>query len=438
MSDAGSMSLPPEARESAAEAAPVQAPPIQAAVRPAAPSVPRRFRNYLALDDFEKAARRMLPRMIYGYVSGAVETGSGVRQARQAYADLALVPRTLMDVAGRQQTRDLFGTSYASPFGIAPLGGAAMVAYRADIELASAARATQVPMILSASSLIKLEEVHRENPDAWFQAYLAGHQPRIDAMIDRVAAAGFGTLVVTADTPVPGNRENNTRSGFSMPLRITPKVALDSALHPRWLLGTVGRTFLRHGVPHFENMDAAQGPPMFSRDFVRNMNSRDQLAWRHVEAIRRRWKGKLVVKGLLAAADVAMAREVGADGVIVSNHGGRQLDYALAPIEALQDARAEARGMTLMVDGGIRRGTDVLKALALGADFVFLGRPFLYAASLGGSEGVQHAIRLLAEEIHRDMALMGLRTLAELTPDMVRSTHMRRREPACAEREEPR
>jgi L-lactate dehydrogenase (cytochrome) len=205
-----------------------------------------------------------------------------------------------------------------------------------------------------------------------------------------------------------------------MPLRVTPKVALDSVLHPRWLIGTVGRTFLHHGVPHFENMDAAQGPPMFSRDFVRNMNSRDQLAWCHVEAIRHRWKGKLVVKGLLAAADVRKARQIGVDGVIISNHGGRQLDCALAPIRALPELRAEAQEMTVMLDGGIRRGTDVLKALALGADFVFLGRPFLYAASLGGTEGVLHAIRLLSEEIHRDMALMGLRTLDELTPDMVR------------------
>lgn len=419
MSEAGhSMMASPEVQQAAPESA-----AVQAAVRTAPRSVPRRFRNYLALDDFERAAERYLPRMIYGYVSGAVETGAGLREARQAYADLALVPRTLMDVAGRTQVRELFGRPYASPVGIAPLGGAAMVAYRADLALAAAARSAHIPMILSASSLIKLEDVYRENPDAWFQAYLAGHQPRIDAMIDRVAAAGFGTLVVTADTPVPGNRENNVRSGFSMPLRVTPKVALDSLLHPRWLVGTVGRTFLNHGVPHFENMDSTQGPPMLSRDFVRNMNSRDQLAWCHVEAIRRRWKGKLVIKGLLAASDVRTARQLGADGVIISNHGGRQLDCAMAPIRALPEIRAEAEGMAVMIDGGIRRGTDVIKALALGADFVFLGRPFLYAASLGGSEGVQHAIRLLYDEIHRDMALMGLRTLNELTPDMVRPIH---------------
>jgi L-lactate dehydrogenase (cytochrome) len=390
-----------------------------------APTVPRRLRDYLALDDFERAARRRLPRMIYGYVAGAVETGAGFRAARAAYADVALVPRTLMDVAGRTQTRELFGRQYASPFGISPLGGAAMVAYRADLQLAAAARTANLPMILSASSLIRLEDVQRENPDAWFQAYLAGHQPRIDAMTARVAAAGFETLVVTADTPVPGNREHNTRSGFSMPLRVTPRVALDSALHPRWLLGTVARTWLKHGVPHFENMDATQGPPMLSRDFVRNMNSRDQLAWRHIEEIRRRWTGRLVVKGLLSADDVRKARETGADGVIVSNHGGRQLDCTVAPLQVLPEIKAAAQGLTVMLDGGIRRGTDVLKALALGADFVFLGRPFLYAAAIAGQEGILHVMRLLSEEIHRDMALMGLNTLGELDSGMVRSAPVR-------------
>lgn len=386
----------------------------------AASTAPRRFRNFLALDDFERAARRRLPRMIYGFVSGAVETGAGLHGANEAFAELALVPRTLMDVSGRTQLRTLFGRQYASPFGISPLGGAAMVAYRADLEFAAAARTANLPMIMSASSLIRLEDVRREYPHAWFQAYLAGDQPRIDAMVERVANAGFDTLVVTADTPVPGNRENNVRSGFSMPLRVTPKVALDSVLHPRWLVGTVARTFLKHGEPHFENMDAVQGPPMFSREFVRNMSSRDQLAWHHIEAIRRRWQGRLVVKGLLAPGDVRRARETGVDGVIVSNHGGRQLDCAIAPLHVLPEIIVEAQGMAVMVDGGVRRGTDVIKALALGADFVFLGRPFLYAAAIGGAEGVRHAIRLLAAEIHCDMALMGLRTLDELRPDMVR------------------
>ena len=179
-----------------------------------------------------------------------------------------------------------------------PLGGAAFVAYRGDLVLAEAARRMGVPMILSASALISLEDVIARNPDAWFQAYLAGDQVRIDRLVDRVRTAGYRTLVVTADTPVLGNREHNIRSGFSMPIRVTPKVAVQSALHPRWLLGVVARTYWRHGAPHFENTEAERGPPMMSRA-LRNTTARDKLSWRHLEAIRRRWTGNLLVKGLL-------------------------------------------------------------------------------------------------------------------------------------------
>jgi L-lactate dehydrogenase (cytochrome) len=376
--------------------------------------------DFLGLDDFEVAARRHLPRMIHGYVSGAVETGSALANARAGYQRLALVPRTMMDVSGRQQDCELFGRRYNSPFGVAPLGGAAMVAYRGDLALADAAEAMGVPMIISAASLIPLEEVRRDRPNTWFQAYLPGDQARIDAMVDRVAAAGFDTLVVTADTPVPGNRENNIRSGFSMPLKITTNTVLDSALHPRWLLGVMARTFYRHGPPHFENMDATRGPAMLSQTAVRSMGARDQLNWGHVAEIRRRWAGKLVVKGLLSAEDVRKARDCGCDGVIVSNHGGRQLDHAVAPIQMLPEIVDAVGPMPVMIDGGIRRGTDVIKALALGASFVFLGRPFLYAAFLGGQPAVQHAMTLLSTEIDRNMALMGLRGLSELHPHCVR------------------
>ena len=376
--------------------------------------------HFLGLDDFEVAARRHLPRMIHGYVSGAVETGSAMANARAGYQRLALVTRPMMDVSGRQQGCELFGRQYNAPFGIAPLGGAAMVAYRGDLALADAAQAMGVPMIMSASSLIPLEEVRRDRPNTWFQAYLPGDQTRIDAMVDRVAAAGIDTLVVTADTPVPGNRENNIRSGFSMPLKITANTVLDSALHPRWLLGVMARTFYRHGPPHFENMDATRGPAMLSQTAVRSMGARDQLSWGHVAEIRRRWAGRLVIKGLLSVEDARKARDCGCDGVIVSNHGGRQLDHAVAPIQMSPEIVDAVGPMPVMIDGGIRRGTDVIKALAQGASFVFLGRPFLYAAFLGGAPAVQHAITLLATEVDRDMALMGLRDLSELSRDCLR------------------
>jgi L-lactate dehydrogenase (cytochrome) len=383
-------------------------------------AVPRPLRRYLALDDFEATARRRLPKFIYGYISGGAETDAAVADNRRAFDEYGFVPRVLNDVSGRGQSTTLFGKSYASPFGIPPMGSAALCAYRGDAVLARAAAAINVPMILSASSLIRLEDIRRENPAAWYQAYLAGDVSRIEPLVDRVAAAGYDTFVVTADVPVPPNRENNIRNGFRVPIDITPRVAWDTISHPHWLFGTWARTLLNHGMPHFENMDARRGPPVLAKNLMRNIGKRDQLAWKHVELIRKRWQGKLVVKGLIAPADARIARESGVDGVIVSNHGGRQLDYTLSSLRTLPEIAAEAGGMTVMLDGGIRRGTDVLKALALGAQFVFIGRPFLYAAVVAGEPGVRRALTLLRDEIDRDMALLGIRSIGEMTSELVR------------------
>ena len=330
------------------------------------------------------------------------------------------MPRVLRDVSGRDQTTTLFGKTYAAPFGIPPMGSAALCAYRGDVVLTRAAAAINVPMCLSASSLITLEDVRRENPAAWYQAYLAGDDARIEPLVDRVAAAGYDTFVVTADVPVPPNRENNIRNGFQVPLAITPRVAWDTATHPHWLFGTWARTVMNYGMPHFENMDAQRGPPVLAKNLMRNIGKRDQLAWKHVELIRKRWKGKLVVKGLIAPADARIARDSGVDGVIVSNHGGRQLDGTVSSLRTLPEIAADAGAMTVMLDGGIRRGTDVLKALALGAKFVFIGRPLLYAAVVGGEAGVQRALTLLRDEIDRDMALLGIRNIGEISSDLVR------------------
>jgi L-lactate dehydrogenase (cytochrome) len=384
-----------------------------------ADATPYRFRDLLALDDFERHARRLLPNMVFQYVAGAVETGAAMRTSREAYAKYSFLPRMMVDTSARNASVTLFGKNYSAPFGIPPLGGSAFVAYRGDIVFAEAAAQMNVPMILSASALIKLEDVIARNKDAWFQAYLPGDQSRIDRLVDRVAAAGYGTLVVTADTPILGNREHNIRSGFSMPMRVTPKVAWQSALHPRWLFGTVARTFLLHGVPHFENTEAERGPPMLSQNVVRNSIARDKLSWRNLEAIRRRWKGILLVKGLQAPADAVLAHECGAEGIVLSNHGGRQLDYSAAPLDVLPEIAAAKGAMKVIIDSGIRRGTDVLKAIALGADFVFVGRPFLYAAAIGGVPAVLHAIGILKAEIDRDMALLGVNRLSELTPDFL-------------------
>src|ERR1700692_2401405 len=396
----------------------ISAPP--STVTRAQSAVPRALKRYLALDDFEPVARRRLPKFLYGYIAGGAESDAAVRDNRQAFEEYGFVPRVLNDVSGREQTTKLCGKTYAAPFGIPPMGSAALCAYRGDVVLTRAAAAMNVPMILSASSLIRLEDVRRENPAAWYQAYLAGDVARIEPLVDRVADAGYDTFVVTADVPVPPNRENNIRNGFKVPLAITPQVAWDTVTHPHWLFGTWARTVLNHGMPHFENMDAWRGPPVLAKSLMRNIGRRDQLAWKHVERIRKRWKGKLVVKGLIAPADARIARESGVDGVLVSNHGGRQLDYTVSSLRTLPEIAAEAGGMTVMLDGGIRRGTDVLKALALGAQFVFIGRPFLYAAVVAGEPGVRRALTLLRDEVDRDMALLGIRSIGEMTSELVR------------------
>jgi L-lactate dehydrogenase (cytochrome) len=226
-----------------------------------------------------------------------------------------------------------------------------------------------------------------------------------------VARAGFETLVLTVDTAVGANRENNVRNGFSTPLKPSLRLAFDGLVRPGWLLGTAARTVLRHGVPHFENSYATRGAPILSRNVLRDFGLRDHLSWEHVDLIRRAWRGRLVLKGVLAPEDARRAREAGVDGVIVSNHGGRQLDGAVSPLRVLPDIAAEAGGMAVMMDGGVRRGNDVLKALALGADFVFVGRPFLYAAAIGGETGVLRAIGILSEEVDRNMALLGITSL---------------------------
>ena len=394
--------------------------PPPATVQRAESAVPLSLRKYLSLDDFEVEARRRLPKFLYGYIAGAVETDAALADNRRAFAEYGFVPRVLNDVSGRNQTTTLFGKTYAAPFGIPPMGSAALCAYRGDVVLTRAAAAMNVPMCLSASSLITLEDVRGENPAAWYQAYLAGDASRIEPLVDRVAAAGYDTFVVTADVPVSSNRENNIRNGFQVPLAITPKLAWDIATHPHWLFGVWARTLANYGMPHFENMDAVRGPPVLAKSLMRNIGKRDQLAWKHVELIRKRWNGKLVIKGLIAPADARIARESGVDGVIVSNHGGRQLDGTVSALRTLPEIARDAGGMTVMLDGGIRRGTDVLKALALGAQFVFVGRPLLYAAMVGGEAGVQRALGLLRDEVDRDMALLGIRSIGEITPELVR------------------
>ncbi|WP_186258287.1 alpha-hydroxy acid oxidase [Burkholderia gladioli] len=376
--------------------------------------------RYLSLDDFELAAKRHLPRPIFGYIAGAAERNASLDDNQRVYAEYRFITRVLRDVSKRSQSTTLFGHTWSAPFGIAPMGISALSAYRGDLVLAQAARRADIPMIMSGSSLIPLETVASAAPRTWFQAYLPGEADKIHALVERVERAGYETLVLTVDTAVLANRENNVRAGFSTPLKPSLRLAMDGITHPRWLFGTALKTLVRHGMPHFENSYATRGAPIFSRRVARDFGAKDHLNWEHVEQIRRQWKGRLIIKGLLAADDASMASDRGVDGVIVSNHGGRQLDGAVAPLRVLPEIAAAVRGrIPVMIDGGIRRGTDVLKALALGADFVFVGRPFNYAAAVAGEPGVDHAIAILHAEVQRNLGLLGLNALDELGPHML-------------------
>jgi L-lactate dehydrogenase (cytochrome) len=378
------------------------------------------LRKILSLDDFEHAARGHLPRPVFAYIAGAVEDYVSYRDNRAAFEQLGLVPRVLVDVSGVSTEAELFGHRYAAPFGVAPMGISALSAYRGDLVQAHAAQAANIPMIMSATSLIRMEDVCAACPGTWFQAYMPA-PAKVPALVDRVAAAGFETLVVTVDVSVLSNRENQVRAGFHTPLRPSLSLLWQGMTHPRWSIGTFLRTIVRHGVPHFENSQAERGAPIIARDVERDFTARDAFDWGELEKVRRRWTGRLILKGVMSAEDARIARGAGVEGIIVSNHGGRQLDGAVSPIRVLPEiVEAAGEGITVMMDSGVRRGTDVLKALALGAKFVFVGRPFNFAASVAGEAGVAHAIELLRGEVRRNMALLGVTRLGELGPRYLR------------------
>lgn len=375
---------------------------------------PRRLRSILALEDFYPAARSRLPRPIFGYVSGGAETNASLRGNRAVFDEVAFIPTALTDTSERSLKTTLFGRTYAAPFGFAPMGGTSLGGYQGDLVLARVAGEAGLPMIVSGACLTPLERVREAGSTTWFQAYVPGDEAFIQTLLDRVERAGYDTLVVTVDVQVGANRENNVRSGYNAPLRPTLRLAWDCLIRPRWLVGNFLRTLLTQGMPHFENM----GPrvPLISGTAIRARGRRDKFTWQHLELIRRLWKGRLILKGVLDKEVARTARSSGVDGIIVSNHGGRQLDGAVAPLRVLPEIVSVAGDMPVMMDGGIRRGTDVLKAIALGAKFVFVGRPLLYAVTVGGAAGVRHAVRLLSEEIDRDMALLGVARLSGMGP----------------------
>lgn len=376
----------------------------------------------LSVADFERRAKKVLPRCVYGFVRGGTEDEQSLRANRQAFDDLGFLPRGLNVVDQRDISTELWGRRYAMPLGIAPTGVCGLVRHECDLELARAARQARVPFIISGSSSVPMERLQEETRDNWYQAYFPGDRTRISRILERLSAAKIEVLVVTIDTCVAANRENNARLDFIIPFRMTPRLLLDGALHPRWSLGVFLKTLRANGVPRFANLYEEIGPPITQEPAHGFRTGRDRLSWDDMAWLRGQWKGRLVLKGVMHPQDARKAEKLGADGIIVSNHGGRQLDGTIAPLAALPAIIDAVSGtFPVMIDGGFRRGTDVLKAIALGARLVFVGRATLYGAAVAGESGARRVLSILSSELDRNMALLGCAQLSEVGKDLLRT-----------------
>ena len=391
------------------------------------------------LDDLRVLAKKRVPKLVYDFIEGGVEDEDGLRRNEDAFACRSLVPRYMVDISTTDQSVELFGRTWSSPYGIAPTGGIGNYRRGGDLMLLRAARDANIPFIMSGAATLSMEAMAREAPEhGWYQMYTAKDRSISEDMIRRAADAGIPALVVTVDVPVHSNRERNRRNpalvvtvdvpvhsnrernrrnGFGRPLRLTLRTKLDTLRHPAWL-----KDYMRHGFAMLENWQpyAPEGATALQvGDFVATQMP-TSLTWADIERFRALWPRTLILKGVMRADDALRAAEAGVDGLMVSNHGARQLDRAPSPLEVLPalDAAVGDR-MVLMLDGGVRRGADILIALASGAKFVFLGRPTLYGAVAGGAAGAVKAVDILRDEINTVMAQIGCPSLDQLGPDFL-------------------
>ena len=373
------------------------------------------------IDDMRRAARRRLPKIAFDFIEGGVEGETCLARNEEAFRRHRLLPRYLLDVSVRSQSTSLFGRTYDSPFGICPTGTAGLWRTGADNMLAEAAKAANIPFLLSCSSTDSIEStVGRAPGNMWFQLYGCRDRAIGRQMVERVRDLGVETLVITVDVPVAPRRERNMRNGFTRPLRMRAATVIDGLRRPAWLIG-----YLRAGggTPRMMNW-ATYAKPDATNDEVADVfagqTPASDHAWQDIEEYRRLWPGKLVLKGILHPEDAVRAAALGVDGIIVSNHGGRQLDLAPSPIEVLPAIRAAVGpAMVLMVDSGARRGSDIIVALCLGAQFVFFGRPTLYGVAAYGRPGAEKVIDIFRREIDINLAQLGCTGIADLGPHVL-------------------
>lgn len=366
----------------------------------------------LSIEDLKSRARAYLPRVIYDYLEGGTDDEEALGENHHRLRRLKLRPRYLIDVSSRSQAVTLFGQSYASPIGISPMGMLSMIRNDGDLVLAKVAAASGIPFILSGASNVSIERIAEQAPGSWLQFYPCRQLAMERDLLNRAASAGMATLVVTVDVPVLSKRERNIRSGWVRPYKPSLAVVLESLRHPAWVA-----RYLRHGLPMMENFLPYAPPGTGARALTSFYAAQVPTLqhWPMIERLREQWKGKLVLKGILAAEDASLAAAAGVDGVIVSNHGGRQLDRGMAAIDALPEVvAAVGHKMVVMFDSGIRRGSDIAVALTLGAKMCFMGRGAAYGLAAFGAPGAQRAVDILKSELDLALGQLGCPSVTEL------------------------
>ena len=366
----------------------------------------------IRVEDYRLLARRRLPRMVFDYLDGGAEDEKGLRHNRAVFDRWRFVPQRLVDVSSRSLETRFGGRILPMPLAIAPTGLNALFWPQGDAVLAGAAARAGIPFILSTASTMSIEDVARRcDGDRWFQLYIL-HSDHADEMVARALAADYSTLVITTDVGVNGYRERDLRNRFGLPVRYTLRTLFDGATHPRWSLD-----LLRHGMPALANFVSADAANVEVQAALMSRQMDASFDWEALARLRDRWPRTLLVKGLLNPQDAKRAVELGADGVILSNHGGRQLDHAVSPMEVLSRTVAVVPDSPVLIDSGFRRGSDVVKALALGAGIVLIGRATLYGLAACGGRGVDDVLRMIRDEIDRTLAQIGCPSVAALSSD---------------------
>ena len=374
--------------------------------------------NAVSIEDLRLKAKRKLPRCIFDFYDGGAEDELTLNANRQSFQNVMLTPRILRGVDKVDTRVDMLGETCGLPIAIAPTGALGYGKHGADLAIAKAAAAKGLIYTLSSSATTSIEHIAREAPGRhWFQAYILKNKDFFYSLIDRAQAAEYEGLMITVDLPVGGKRERDNKNKFAIPFKLNLRVALDFLAHPFWL-----GELIYNGMPVLENMVGLEGQNRGINHLASSVgrNYDPAFNWDDLKRIRDYWHKKLIIKGVMHPEDAVRLMEMGCDAVVVSNHGGRQLDTANSTLSALPTIVKAIDGkIPVLLDGGIRRGSDILKAIALGANGVLTGRATLFGAISSGQPGATHALNILQEELVRTMQLCGVSEINQITPELL-------------------